>query len=382
MSMKEEAREWLRDNALSVIDAVVDAIVTINAQGLIQSANQSAFSMFGYAEDELIGENLSVLMPEPYRSSHDGFIERFLSTHEATIIGVGRELPAIRKDGSVFPIYLAISEIPVDGELYFTGIIRDLSGQKEQERALAEQRERLARVGRLSTMGEMTASIAHEINQPLTAIAMYAQACLKMLERNPLDRDKLSSALDKLNKQSLRAGSVIERIQRFVRNESGERELVRVEELLGELEHLADGDARSHGIDISYHFEPLLPEVFCDPVQIQQVALNLLRNAIDSMEDIGCRHGNQITVVASPDDDAIRVEVCDQGSGVPEDQQELVFGAFHSTKRNGMGMGLSICESIMEAHGGDLDFRNNPDVGATFYFRLPAGRDVDEVKAG
>lgn len=377
MHMREEARQWLSDNAISVIDAVVDAIITIDQQGSIQSANQSTFRMFGYTEEELVGQNVSILMPEPYQGNHQGYVERFIATGEATIIGIGRELPALRKDGSLFPIYLAISEIPVGDELYFTGIIRDLSAQKEQERALADQREHLARAGRLSTMGEMTASIAHEINQPLTAIAMYAQACLKMLDRAPLDRAKLAMALDKLNTQSLRAGSVIERIQRFVRNESGERELVRMDDLLGELQHLAAGDARSHGIDISYEFAQELPEVFCDPVQIQQVALNLLRNAIDSMQEVDCVNGNQIRVTAVSEADAVCVEVSDQGTGVPEDQQELVFGAFHSTKRDGMGMGLSICESIMEAHGGDLDFRNNAGVGATFYFRLPTTRDPE-----
>ena len=379
--MKEEARQWLRDNALSVVDAVVDAIITIDASGSIQSANQSTFRMFGYSEEELLGRDIAMLMPEPFRSQHQGFVDKFLTTHQPTIIGVGRELLAQRKDETTFPIYLAISEIPVAGSVYFTGIIRDLSAQKEQERALAEQRERLARVGRLSTMGEMTASIAHEINQPLTAIAMYAQACMKLLERTPLDKAKLTGALDKLNTQSLRAGAVIERIQRFVRNESGERELVSMQVLLGELAHLAAGDARSHGIEISYRFEPQLPEVFCDPVQIQQVALNLIRNAIDSMEDVGCANGNQIVVVASPEQNSVVVEVSDQGTGVPEDQQELVFGAFHSTKRDGMGMGLSICESIIEAHGGDLDFRNNPDSGATFYFRLPLGTDLDDLES-
>ena len=372
--MTAKAQQWLRDNALTVLDSAVDAIVTIDAKGIIQSVNRATLTMFGFGEQELVGQPLSMLMPEPYRSRHDGFIEHYLKTGKANIIGIGRELIAQAKDGRVFPIYLAISDIDEGGQRYFAGIVRDISDQKAAQAALLEQQERLAHVGRLSTMGEMTASIAHEINQPLTAIAMYAQASLKLLQRDNFDKEKLIAALDKLNQQALRAGAVIERIQRFVRNESGQKELANLNTLIRDVEHLAAADARLHGIDLEFYLDPDLPDVFCDPIQIQQVALNLLRNAVDAMDEVGCQHGNTVKVCSgSIANDLVEVTVVDAGSGVAEDQEGLVFGAFHTTKANGMGMGLSICRSIIEAHGGNLNFKNNDTHGCTFYFQLPIG---------
>lgn len=375
--MNNTARQWLQNNAIGVLDAVADAIITIDSRGKILSANQSTFEMFGYAERELLGQQISVLMPEPYRSKHQGYVDHFLATGEATIIGIGRELTAVTAGGKIFPIYLAIKAIPGDGETYFTGIVRDLSLQKASDLAIAEQREHLARVGRLSTMGEMTASIAHEINQPLTAIAMYAQACIKLVQRSELDRDKLTSALSKLNTQALRAGSVIERIQRFVRNEGGQREMVDMPELLSELKQLAAGDARAHGIEVVYSVEETVQKVFCDPVQIQQVALNLLRNAIDAMDEVNCRYGNRIEVRISEERSGVAVSFSDVGPGIKDDQQDLVFGAFHSTKSDGMGMGLSICRSIIRDHSGELDYENNDGPGVTFRFWLPFEDESD-----
>lgn len=377
--MDKTAKQWLQNNAIGVLDAVVDAIITIDSAGQILSANQSTFEMFGYTESDLLGQQISILMPEPYRSKHQEFVDRFLATGNATIIGIGRELTAVTAAGEIFPIYLAIKAIPGDGEIYFTGIVRDLSLQKASELAIAEQREHLARVGRLSTMGEMTASIAHEINQPLTAIAMYAQACIKLLQRSELDRDKLTGALQKLNTQALRAGSVIERIQRFVRNEGGQREMVDMPELLSELQHLAAGDARAHGIEVVYSVNGQVDKVFCDPVQIQQVALNLLRNAIDAMDEVNCEFGNRIDVVVSQEHAGVAVSVADVGAGIKDDQQDLVFGAFHSTKSDGMGMGLSICRSIIRDHSGELDYANNAGSGVTFRFWLPFADDADRL---
>ena len=372
--MTEAAQQWLRDNALKVLDSVVDAIITIDAKGIIQSVNRSTLNMFGFAEQELVGQPLVLLMPEPYRSQHDGFIEQYIRTGKAGIIGIGRELIAQTKDGRVFPIYLAINEITERGQRYFAGIVRDISEQKAAQAALLEQLDQLARVGRLSTMGEMTASIAHEINQPLTAIALYAQASLKLLERDDFDKEKLIVALDKLNKQSLRAGAVIERIQRFVRNESGQKELANLNALIRDVEQLAAADARLYGINLELDLDPDLPDVFCDPIQIQQVALNLIRNAVDAMDEVGCQHGDTVRIVSGAlSNELIEVAVVDAGIGVATDEEDLVFSAFHTTKANGMGMGLSICGSIIKDHDGILGYTNNNTHGCTFYFRLPIG---------
>jgi two-component system sensor kinase FixL len=356
-----------------VLDAVVDAIITIDDKGIIQSLNRATVRLFGYHTNELLGKPVSYLMPEPYRSRHQQYIEHYLSTHEAKIINIGRELVGLHKDGSTFPIYLAVSEIHTPQGSFFAGIVRDLTEQKEAQESLLEQRERLAKVGRLTTMGEMTASIAHEINQPLTAIALYAQACLKLLEKRDFDHDKVTNALKKLNAQSLRAGDVIEGIQRFVRHEGSEKQAVNLNQLIRELEHLASSDARMHGIELSLDLEQRSLIVFCDGVQIQQVALNLIRNAIDAMREIDCRNGNVVVIRSRNLSGYAEISVIDSGTGIGDAETAKIFGAFHTTKAEGMGMGLSICRSIVQDHGGEMGFRNNPEHGCTFHFRLPQG---------
>ena len=366
-------QNWLRDNALSVLDSMVDAIITIDDKGAIQFVNHATVGLFGYSTDELIGQPLTMLMPEPYRSQHEFFVDNYLQTGDAKIIGIGRELTALTKDGREFPIYLAVNEIKTDNGSFFAGIVRDLSEQKKDQEALLEQRERLARVGRLSTMGEMTASIAHEINQPLTAIAAYSQACIKLLEKDDYDEQRVIDGLRKLNAQSMRAGAVIERIQRFVRHEGSQKELVDMNELMRDLVPLAAADARLHSVDLKFELEDGLPMVYCDPVQIQQVALNLIRNAIDAMLEVQCQHGAETILRTRNLGSNVEIAVVDLGTGVSEDNEAMLFSPFHTTKAEGMGMGLSICRSIVRHHGGDLNFCNNEGYGCTFYFRLPGG---------
>jgi two-component system sensor kinase FixL len=383
--MTEGDQQWLRDNALNVLDSMVDAIITIDDRGVIQSVNQATERLFGYVNDELVGHPLTILMPEPHHSGHQGYVENYLRTQQAQIIGLGRELTAITKAGEIFPIYLAVNEIKTEGRSYFAGIIRDLTEQKANTEALLEQRERLARVGRLSTMGEMTASIAHEINQPLTAISAYAQACTKLLEKDEASGNaatpnltRVKDGLRKLNEQSLRAGAIIERIQRFVRHEGSEKRLLDLNELMRDLVHLAAADARLHSVELKFELQEDMPLAYCDPVQIQQVALNLIRNAIDAMLEVECAHGTEVVLrTRTCGGDDVEVSVVDLGTGVSEENEPMVFSPFHTTKAEGMGMGLSICRSIMREHGGDLNFTNNEGHGCTFYFRLPSG-DTDE----
>lgn len=370
VDITEQTRREAENRTL--LETAVDAIIMIDEGGAIETFNRAATDLFGYTAEEIIGEPVTRLMPEPHRSRHDEYMRRYMETGEKRIIGIGRELEAQDRSGRRIPIYLAVSEILLQGRRRFAGIIRDLSAQRADREALAEQRERLAHVGRLSTMGEMTASIAHEINQPLTAISMYAQSGLKLIERGDPDLAKLAAALDKLNTQSLRAGAIIERIQRFARAQDSQYQFAVINDLLKDLVKLAEGDARIHDVAITFDLAEDLPAVYCDPIQIQQVALNLIRNAIDAMKEIGCRHGNALCITSRAlSDTRLEVAVTDQGPGVPDDQISLLFKPFHTTKKDGMGMGLSICRSIIAEHGGELQFRNNADAGATFYFTLP-----------
>jgi len=367
----------------AILDTAVDAIIIIDESGTIEIFNQAACRMFGYEVQEVSGRNVSMLMTQPHRARHDQYLENYLQTGERKIIDIGRELEAVNADGRLFPVYLAVSEIRIAGRRRFTGIIRDLTEQQASRKALEEQREKLAHVGRLSIMGEMTASIAHEINQPLTAISMYAQAGLKLLERGTAG-DKLKDALEKLNVQALRAGAVIERIQRFAKAQDGVRELIDPNTLLLDLLNLAESDAKLADIELAADLAEDLPALYVDPIQIQQVALNLIRNAIDAMIEIGCRNGRRIQIRSTrPQADLVEIAVTDAGPGVAEDQADLLFTPFHTTKREGMGMGLSICRSIINDHGGELNYRNNRETpgdttsgpGATFYFRLPVPSD-------
>jgi two-component system sensor kinase FixL len=364
---------------MAILRTAVDGIVLIDETGRIEMVNAAAEKLLGYASGELNGAQVDVLMGAEHRHQHTGYIRRYIETGEARIIGIGRELEAVTRDGRRIPVHLSVSEVQLAGRRRFTGFLRDLSEQRATQEMLAEQRERLAHVGRLSTMGEMTASIAHEINQPLTAIAMYAQSGLKLLQRGAPDIDKLSAMLDKLNTQSLRAGAIIERIQRFTRADPAERELVSVNTLLTDLLKLTEGDARLNNIELRFELDPDVPPVSADPVQIQQVALNLIRNAIDAMNEIHRKHGNQVRVsTRALPDGGVTVTVDDQGPGVPEQESDLIFSAFHTTKRDGMGMGLSICRTIITEHGGELGFHNHaaPEPGASFQFTLPA-RDAN-----
>ncbi|MEZ5560934.1 MAG: PAS domain S-box protein [Pseudomonadales bacterium] len=364
---------------IAILETAVDAVICIDERGRIETFNQAAMRLFGYAASEIIGQPITILMAEPHRSLHDDYIQRYLSTGDRRIIGIGRELEGVDRDGQRIPIYLAVSEIRMSGRHRFAGIIRDLREQRANREALAEQRERLAHGDRLSTMGEMTASIAHEINQPLTAISMYAQSGIRLIERGDADPVRLREALQKLIDQSLRAGAIIERIQRFARAQENQRELGDVNALLTDLLKLAETDARLHAMDLTLELQPDLPAVYCDPVQIQQVALNLIRNAIDAMNEIQCIHGREIRIrTRLLGDGRVEVSVSDQGPGVADDQQDLLFTPFHTTKKDGMGMGLSICRTIIAEHGGVLSFRNNDATGATFFFTLPQGTLDDE----
>ncbi len=366
------AQTLVAAEANAILDTVVDAIIIIDQDGIIDTFNQAAVEMFGYQADEIIGQFVTKLMPEPHRSRHEMYIERYIATGNKKIIGIGRELEAVDKAGNKIPIHLAVSEIHLDGQRRFTGIIRDLSEQRANREALEEHRQRLAHVDRLSSMGEMTASIAHEINQPLTAISMYAQAGIKLIERGNTDLKKLQNALDKLNTQSLRAGAIIERIQRFARAQEPQREMMDVNELVIDLVKLTETDARLHDIELVLELDEALPARFGDPIQIQQVALNLIRNAIDAMNEIHCANGRSITIrTRLAPQDLVVVSVSDLGPGVTEEQSDLVFTPFHTTKKDGMGMGLAICRSIIAEHGGSIDFYNNEHAGATFFFNLP-----------
>lgn len=357
----------------AVVDTAVEAVITIDAEGRIDVFNHSAEEMFGYLQQEIRGKNISMLMPEPYHDEHDGYIDRYIKTGEARIINKGRELNAQRKDGAVFPIHLSVSEIHAQKTRMFVGLIRDISQQRDAEDEARQQREKLAHVDRLNTLGEMATSIAHEINQPLTAISLFSQAGKRML--NSGKQDKFPEIFDKLSLHAQRAGAIIERIQMMSRQHKSVIEVSECNTRIKEVVALAEADARIRDIVIDIVLGEDLPLVSVDRVQIQQVILNLLRNGMEAMQSIDCKFGNTILLQTRLNEEAVEILVSDCGSGITDEMSKDVFTPFSTTKEKGMGMGLSISRAIIIAHGGQLDFYNNKSCGATFYFTLPAAKN-------
>ncbi len=356
----------------ALLDATVDGIIVIDHRGLIETFNSAAEVMFGFGAQEVLGKNVSLLMPEPYKSEHDDYIGNYLATGNARIIGIGREAQGKRKGGSVFPIDLSVGEIPTDDQPKFVGIVRDTTERKQSEEEVHQTRERLAQFGRLSTLGEMAASLAHELNQPLTAIATYTQACQRLIQSGQSDDDEILATLKKCHSQAQRAGDVIRRLRQFVRKRELGREEVSCDDVIHDLAALAEVDARNNGIPLTIDVAKGLPKVSVDAVQIQQVILNLIRNGIDAMLDMN-QYGKGILVsVRNFADDQVRIAVTDHGSGITKEAEQNIFRPFFTTKASGMGLGLAICRSIIESHGGVLSFTKNPSGGTTFYFTLPA----------
>lgn len=356
-----------------------DAIITIDPAGIVESFNQAAESMYGYAADEVIGKNVNILMPEPYRSDHDGYIERYLKTGEKRIIGIGREVSGKRKDGSVFPMELAVGEVEIDGRQVFTGFIRDISIRRRAEKELAASIDRIAllqaefaHISRLSAMGEMATTLAHEINQPLTAIASYVQACRRILESDR--KDKESRARDLMSKaadQSIRAGEIIRRLRNFVQRDESGRILGDVNDIIEEACDLALIGAQADGVRIEKKYGDALPDIMMDRVQIQQVLVNLLRNSLDALME---HDEPRITVISAVGDNGdVLVSIADNGPGIDPGVAARLFEPFNTSKPDGMGIGLSVCRTIIESHGGQIIAENNGTQGATFRIGLPIG---------
>ena len=360
----------------AVLETAAEAVITIGASGAIETFNRAAQQMFGYSVAEVQGKNVKMLMQGLFRVEHDKYITRYLETNEAHIIGLSRETTAQRKDGSEFPIHLAVSEVRDRRERKFVGLIRDISLQRAAENEARQHREQLAHADRLYMLGEMATGIAHEINQPLTAISLFAAAGNRLFSAG--SQDRLPEIFDKLNQHAQRASAVIERMQTMARRQESVKEIVDCNALVEEAAELAEAEARIRDMTIEVVTGNELPSVLVDTVQIEQVVLNLLRNGMEAMRSVDCRDGNSIRLQTRfCDDGDVEVAVIDKGCGVSEEVAKDIFTPFSTTKESGMGMGLSISRAIVIAHGGQLDFYNNDTGGATFFFTLPVANQKD-----
>ncbi len=354
----------------SILDTVPDAMVVIDEDGIMRSFSAAAQRLFGYTESDIIGKNVSMLMPEPHRSAHDNYLARYLSTGERRIIGIGRIVTGERKDGSTFPMELSVGELLAGERHAFTGFIRDLSERQVTEARLQELQTELVHMSRLTAMGEMASALAHELNQPLTAIANYLKGSRRLVEADSGGRSAMvKDALEKAAEQALRAGQIIRRLREFVSRGETERRVENIAKLVEEASALALVGAKEHGIRVRFDLDQNADLVLADRVQIQQVLINLMRNAVDAMTEIALPRDLTVTTKEAADH-MLEVSVADSGPGIAPGIADDLFQPFITTKAHGMGVGLSISRTIVDAHGGRIWVEKNGERGTVFRFTL------------
>jgi two-component system sensor kinase FixL len=372
VTQRRAAEEQLRarENLLSsVLSTVPDAMVVIDENGIMMSFSAAAQVLFGYTEDETIGRNVSMLMPSPDRERHDAYLERYLDTGEKRIIGTGRIVFGQRKDGSRFPMELAVGEAITGGQRVFTGFIHDLTERRRTQEQLESLQSELIHVSRVSAMGTMASTIAHELNQPIAAIANYAESVRDMLaEPEHSDFGLMREALDETAREALRAGAIVRRLRDFVARGDVEKTVESLPTLINEASVLGLMTARELGVETVFDIDPYASPVFVDKVQIHQVLINLVRNACEAMRGSTER---RLVIASGPDQPGlVRVSVADTGAGIDPGIADQLFTAFVTTKTDGMGLGLSICRTIIEANGGRIWAEPREGGGTVFNFTL------------
>jgi two-component system sensor kinase FixL len=359
----------------SILETVPDAMVVIDQQGAIREFSKAAERLFGWSADEVHGRNVSVLMPPPYREQHDSYLQRYLTTGERRIIGIGRVVVGQRKNGSTFPMELSVGEVNQDGKRLFTGFVRDLTERQQTQARLQELQDDLLHVSRLRSMGQMAAAIAHELNQPLTATSNYIAAAMRWLDADRPEPARIRQAMQYAMEQTRRSGEIIRRLRSFLGRGETTRQPETVAKLMEEASALALVGMKERGVTVRLVMDPTLPQVLADRIQVEQVLLNLLRNAVDAMEASTRR---ELTLRSERSDGMVSISVADTGSGIAPAIEAQLFQPFVTTKRDGMGIGLSVCRAIVEAHGGRLWAEPNDGGGSVFRFTLPS---VDEAAA-
>jgi two-component system sensor kinase FixL len=353
----------------SILATVPDAMVVIDDHGRIMSFSTAAERMFGFSQAEVVGENVSLLMPSPDRERHDNYIERYRQTEERHILGIGRVMTARRRDGSTFPIELSVGEAKTPEGRIFTGFIRDLTEQQSVERRLHELQNELARVARVSAVGSLTTALAHELNQPLAAITNYMEAAQELVDTSDADPEYLREAMSSAAEQALRAAKIVSRLREFIARGEASRRTESLGKLVREATALALLGSGKDEIEMRVALDPESDRVNVNGINVQQVLFNLVRNALDAMEELPIK---RIEINSEPAANGmVQLTISDTGSGIAPEMADDLFEPFRSTKRSGMGLGLSICRTLVEAQGGRIWAEPGKTGGSRFSFTLP-----------
>ena len=363
----------------SIVSAAVEGIISINDTGIIEYVNEAVTTLLGYDKEELIGCNVNKIIPGPHKNRHDQYLKNYLTTGIAKIIGQIREVEAKHKNGRIVPIDISVAEFEIDHSKFFTAMLRDVSDRKHKEQKDKGHLEELAHVTRLGMMGEMASGLAHEINQPLTAITAYIQVCLSLIKNDDVEPDKLVETLEKIQQQAMLAGRIIHSMRDLVTPNKKHRAMIEVNPLIQEAADFCRADCNRYAIKLKLELTESLPNIYVDSVQIKQVLLNLIRNSIEAMQNLSWKTQKQLHIQSYLiNDRQVEVRVKDNGPGIDAAEQNQVFKPFYSTKPSGMGMGLSISRSIVEAHDGSLSINNKKGKGTTFYMTLPVPEELNE----
>jgi two-component system sensor kinase FixL len=359
----------------SVLDIAVDGIIVIDEQAVILTFNKACELMFGYDSAEAVGQNIAMLMPSEDGGRHDEYVNTYRIAGLRRVIGVQREVVGRRKDGSLFPLELSVGEAHTPDGRQFIGILRDITGRKEAERRYSELQAELIRLTRVSALNEMGLAIAHELNQPLTAILLYLQAASRELQQmDPADGATATVILDKVKREAQRAASIIQSLRQMAEKRAPERRSVDLNTIV---EDAVDLTLMGHGrpVRLVRDYHEGIPAIDVDQVQIQQVVVNLVRNGVEAVRD---RRGAQVIVATGCDERHAILSVADNGPGIPSERMADLFQAFKTGKRSGMGLGLAISRTIVQSHGGELLVDpGGGGRGARFVVRLPLPDDAD-----
>ena len=356
----------------SILETAVDAIITIDQRGLVESFNRAASDMFGYVLDEVLGQNVSMLMPSPDQERHDQYLKDYLDTGVKKIIGIGRQAVGKRRDGSTLALEIAISEVSISGRVLFVGILRDITDRLQVEMDARRQLDEHAHAARLAALGEMVSGVTHELNQPLTAVVSFAEAAKRTLQNNPQELELVEDSVSQISDQGQRAGRILNELKRFVRKSKPMLERCDINQLVNRVLNLLGHQFQRQRVEVKLllNEEPVLACV--NPIQLEQVIINLVLNGIDAAS--GCA-ASEVCIATSYIGDKLELKVSDNGQGIEVDIIDRIFDAFYTTKTEGTGLGLSISRSIIEAHNGTLLASNNAGEGACFTICLPRAED-------